>query len=738
MQNKSCLDDLRALDRDLHDALSRAMENMPLVQLRSVFKSSKLLVLAQHQASDAVDARQILAILKRALQQMSFATPLPDGSVATTLAVQLYLRVMGTTEPYASHGFEILLQPQFDVTESWLTDDTESGLVQDNESEMISASGVSDSVLASGAEGIAATYVVLESDDGNGEYPAEVAVESDGIDSPVSDAFAIEQDTLISENQEMAESQDSGDDQEDFSLLSSNARPLPEEVALPGAEEEAGWITVNPSNPSPTGATSDIQVAQRTEPQAEQPSPSLLALLYDTEEEPEPPPKPRQKGSWMKLNAIASLGIVVGVAAIVGGLYMLTRPCVIGRCLVIDQAQQTHDTVVDQLEVANNAELVSEAYEQLLDASYELGKIPSWSPHRATAQQLIADYGNQADSIQQVIDAQASAYSAAVKSQNPPHPLETWLEVQTLWQDAIAQLKEVSPDSPVYGLAQRKLEEYRTNLDAINRRIELEQDDQARVKSAREAAQLAEAREGASTSTEALQAAYTTWQQAMNLLNAVRTDTMSYAEAQQLIALYTPKLGQVRDRLTQEDISSAAYDQAQRLAELATDAESRGQWSEAVIYWRDALNNAQQVPSGTSYSSLAQPLVIAYQASLQTAQDNLQTAIALQTAQADLTQLCNTTPPVCTYQVVDNTLQVQATAAYAQQAGLATFPNQTNPSPSVSMNELLRAIAAISDQAEVAIAFHNADGSLFGTYMPAMNGYIPPDVPIDAAAMTSP
>ncbi len=58
--------------------------------------------------------------------------------------------------------------------------------------------------------------------------------------------------------------------------------------------------------------------------------------------------------------------------------------------------------------------------------------------------------------------------AAAQLSQNPPHTVAEWEEIERLWQSGIQELQRVTPDNPAYVQAQQKLAEYKKN-EAIAR-----------------------------------------------------------------------------------------------------------------------------------------------------------------------------------------------------------------------------------------------------------------------------
>jgi len=69
--------------------------------------------------------------------------------------------------------------------------------------------------------------------------------------------------------------------------------------------------------------------------------------------------------------------------------------------------------------------------------------------------------------------AQTLAWQAAVTVQNPPHPLRVWQRAGQKWQAAIATLNPI-PGTTVFNQSQTKLTTYRSNLKAIDQRVEVE------------------------------------------------------------------------------------------------------------------------------------------------------------------------------------------------------------------------------------------------------------------------
>ncbi|WP_448602633.1 hypothetical protein [Thermoleptolyngbya sp.] len=431
-----------------------------------------------------------------------------------------------------------------------------------------------------------------------------------------------------------------------------------------------------------------------------------------------------------------AIALAVGVAALAfgGTFYALTRPCVMGGCAELQTVEQLHQTVSNQLSQGATLQDVSQSYTQLTDASYRLSQVPRWSRHSAAANRVQQQTESTIAALGQILAAQSAATEAVEMTQNPPHALAVWQQAQALWETAIAQLQQVPESSPAYDLAQQKRLEYAENLAAIEQRIVLEQKAQDWVSRARQAVELAEARQGAATSMAARLEAHGTWRTAIALLQQVPDTAMAYAEAQQLLALYQPRLLDSSTRLQQEETAVDAHQRALRLADLAAQAEQRRQWSQAVQHWQAALAAAQQVAVGTTVHPQAQPLVASYRTSLAAAQEKLRGAVAAQAAEQDLARNCSGTPRVCTYAQQGNVMQVRITPSYdrvlQEAAAITQAAQDTDPDSAmmVHFNPLLRAIATVGETAQIPIEVYNADGSLFGIYDPTLDGYVSREV----------
>ena len=417
----------------------------------------------------------------------------------------------------------------------------------------------------------------------------------------------------------------------------------------------------------------------------------------------------------------------LGMSIVIGGLYMLTRPCVIGRCEQIQQAQQLSMAALQTARTTESALDVVGAYKQLSEANYLLSTIPIWSGQHAKAQTLLASYEDQSVALKRVVEALEQANKTTRRSQNPPHPLPVWREIQWSWREVIEGLEQIPSNNPVYGLVQRKLQEYRANLSDINHRVASEQQAQERVAAARKVGELAQSQAEAAKSPENWQETASNWTTAIQQLQRIPEGTIAHAEAQQLLALYQPKLTQANVQRTQEQEAAAAYAQALSLAEQARRLEQQNQWVEAAEQWRDALNAAQQIPSQSTYYSQVQPLLGTYAKTLQQAQETSQRVGAIQLAKSNFDQVCAGSPKICTYTLSPQAIRVQFTSLYDQtvtQLIANNSPSKEFPPATVNqVNELLRSLADMSETTQVPVELYNSNGSKLGTYRPSVSGY---------------
>ncbi|MBD3883933.1 hypothetical protein IFO70_19445 [Phormidium tenue FACHB-886] len=496
-----------------------------------------------------------------------------------------------------------------------------------------------------------------------------------------------------------------------FSNTSTNLLPLqptPSFTEVPTDLVTAAIINGQPKETKPPEEIASVSA----------PPPALEHKVISTEQLVSP-----TRSRWSASSVM--LAGSVGLFAIVSGAYILTRPCVLGSvCEPLQRAQQLDQQANQTITSTESALEIAEAYDQLNEARTLLGTIPAWSGQYQTAQALQSDYDSKAEVLEQVVQALKKANTAALSSQNPPHPLQDWRKIQWNWREAIALLKKVPPESPVAALAQKKLQEYQVNLNNTDARVMAEQAAQDKVTTARSTAQVAETRAGAATSPEGWQQVYLTWEAAIDLLRQVPEGTMAHVEAQKLVADYQTKMVAARERRSQEAFSTGSLQEAIDFAEQARGLEQQNKWAEASLTWQQALNKVQRIPEGTSYYSRAQALMSQYQAALSGAQQNERRLSAMQKIKPNLDRTCAGNPRVCTYTFAPEAVRVQITPEYDQVIEGRINSSQLRGNVSArtqavnQVNQLLVELSSLSQTAQVPIELYNSNGSKFGTHAP--------------------
>jgi hypothetical protein len=449
----------------------------------------------------------------------------------------------------------------------------------------------------------------------------------------------------------------------------------------------------------------------------DQPIPEEHSLLEEPPEET-PQVKPKNSKSKEALLPLVVAGVGLSLFVFSASLFVLTRPCVVGSsCKAITQAEDLSQTSLTRLQNPQSGKEVLEAQSQLQEAINLLQSIPFWSGYHSEAQEHLKTYQAQADRVASVVRALKTGARAASRSENPPHSATRWIEVQGLWREAIALLEELPTDSNLQPLAQQKIKAYKQNLTQANQRLVNERESQQRLQEAKDAALIAQARQGVAQSLEHWQLVYATWQTAMKRLQQIPQGTTAYEEAKQLSALYLPQMTRVRDKKAQEQFAYNSYTKGLRLAELARNAQFENQWTVASTHWRDALTHMQQIPQKTFFYSKAQPLIKTYSAALQQARGKLQLAVRLQQTRSDLKQTCQGKVLVCNFGIINNIIKVRLTPAYTQlvkQSALTAKARGDTNAQSGIVNHIMtlgEALEAISDNAKMRLEVYDSEGN---------------------------
>ncbi|VXD23441.1 conserved hypothetical protein [Planktothrix serta PCC 8927] len=433
---------------------------------------------------------------------------------------------------------------------------------------------------------------------------------------------------------------------------------------------------------------------------------------------------PEEQPVNKRFNPVLLAQVAAVLVVVFGCVYTVTRPCVMGECQEVDTARDFNQKSKQTIETVASAQAPVLAQQDLQSGIKLLETIPFWSPHYPEAKALLSVYRQESNELDSVLKALKTAAKASEISQNPPHPIEDWVKMQSLWEQAIASLEQVKSGSVVYPFAQARWQQYRGNLAEVRNRLKLERDGEQILTTAKKAAQVAEARQGVAKYADSWKQVFDTWQVAANTLTTIPYGTTAYQSAQVLLARYQPKLEEARDRKTIEQVGLDAYNQAVNNAEQATLLEQRGAWSEAVTYWSRAVTYAKQVPVSSSYSAKIKPLLTTYNDSWKRADVKNRVTSRLEKARQDLTKLCSGNPKVCNYSVTENLITVRLTSDYVNQIqSTAKTADQSGDSKKRSEAEnhvqvLKVALETISQNAQIPLEVYGADNQKIATHVP--------------------
>ena len=408
----------------------------------------------------------------------------------------------------------------------------------------------------------------------------------------------------------------------------------------------------------------------------------------------------------------------IGVVVVFGALgYGLSRPCVIGGCDRIQKAQALGDAALVALQDRPTPQTVVDMGEQLNTAVNTLKPIPPWSKHRTQAQELLADYQQEANLLNAVAAAQENALIAANESQNPPHPIVHWESIAERWRETITQLEEIPTGSPIHAVfVAPKLEEYRSNLATIEGRVSAEQNAEENLNQAQLTASLAKDKAEIANTLAAWKTALESWDESVKRIKQIPQGTMAHGEAQKLLPNYETDLAKVRTRYQQEQAADQFYTEAVRHAATARQYEAEEQWTLAMLGWRDAITQVKAVPVGTSRSTDSQNLLEIYEPALTLAQENLRLALRFEKAKDNFVRICK--PAFCRFGMKGGVVQLTLAKDYDALADFSiTDPTKRTSVPAsdqmiVEVNELLQEV------------LNGADGGFIARFSPDLEGYI--------------
>jgi hypothetical protein len=412
------------------------------------------------------------------------------------------------------------------------------------------------------------------------------------------------------------------------------------------------------------------------------------------------------------------LGTVCSVLFGVGTFYLLSRPCVIGECQVITQAEDLAKQATTTWQKTPNIQNTATAATKLSEAVDQLETIPFWSLQRGKAGELATTYQTQADHFASLKTALEKANQAGNLSQKPPHPASTWQKIQTLWQEAIALLEGIPQDSETYKIAQQKLPAYRQNLAAVKNRFTQENLGEQKLKAAEKLAQLATTKEAIAQFPSSWEEIAGYWQQAIKQLNAVLASTVAHEQAQKLLPEYEAKLKAAEERKNLEISGVENYEQAVSASSQAKVFQEKNAWNEAVEYWQKAVEAAQKIPKeSTSYTKI-QPVLNSYISALGEAQAKQREMIRLTAANESLEKICGSNPLVCNYSVTTDLITVKLNPEYVKDLKQNANNQRRRSQLERRLKNLQVALEKVSNEASIPLEVYDPEGLKIGTNNP--------------------
>ncbi|MEL6552936.1 MAG: hypothetical protein AAFQ63_05650 [Cyanobacteria bacterium J06621_11] len=451
-----------------------------------------------------------------------------------------------------------------------------------------------------------------------------------------------------------------------------------------------------------------------------------VALVDDVEVQ-------RQREQWKQQTKGSPLVIVGAFGFVLAGVlgYVFTRPCTVGSCDRIETAQAKGSEAISSLSVASNAKEVTAAKKELKHSIQMLDPIPVWSSRYDEAQAILPSYEQQLSALDLVTEAQGQAYSAAVKSQDPPHPASTWEEVANQWREATSLLSKVPLDSPVRSLAERKLVEYRANLSTILVRIETESGAEVSLRQAQTAASQATQNMAQADSLEAWEAVLADWSTAVENLKRIPKGSQAYGEAQKILPEYEEKLLEARTKVEQEQSASRVLLRAGEFATAAQTAEKQEQWTASVENWNQAVFQLSEVPESSLAYPEAQSWLMTYTGALGAAENNMQVALRFAPIEPSFYLICGASElQKCTYSVVAGKVRLDLSPGYDAviNESITPPPQRTGIDSSTQLvsqsNQLLQQITLLSTQAQIPVELYSSEGTFLARYRPDLDGFV--------------
>jgi hypothetical protein len=397
------------------------------------------------------------------------------------------------------------------------------------------------------------------------------------------------------------------------------------------------------------------------------------------------------------------LGGVLGVAVIFGGgAFFLTRACVIAECKELEIAHQFKSNTQQLIRQAKSQKELVAVQQQIDTLISDLKVIPQWSPRYQSAQEINLSFSDQSAKITQVLKALESANLAEKKTKTPPTSLEELRARQSLWLQAIIPLESIKPGNELYGLVRANLSKYQSNLQTLNKQLLSEELWLEKLTTAKTVAELALKREANAKSDNDWQRVQSAWQEVVNDLKSIPSNSTTHQEAKNLLTDYRPRLILARNRVRKQAAAALNFKQAVNMANQAKVYETQNKWQAAIASWEQAVQIAKQVSQDSSFYNHAQSLIQPY-STAQAQAEKQQLDGNLAQTRADLGKTCVNKMRFCIFNIETRGIVVRLTPEYDQAL-------QSNPDIQSHLQALQEALGVISGNSNLPVFLYNSQG----------------------------
>jgi tetratricopeptide (TPR) repeat protein len=414
----------------------------------------------------------------------------------------------------------------------------------------------------------------------------------------------------------------------------------------------------------------------------------------------------------------------LSLAILIGCFYAVTQPCVIGKCVIKSTAEELNQQSLEIIKNIENSLGPKSAQEKLETAIQNLKKIPFWSIHYLKSQHLKSTYQAEIEHLETIRKALGHGEQAAQNSKGLPLPVEDWVQIQSLWQEAISLLEKVPEESRAYPFAKNKLQQYRKYLVAIKGRLTIEEEANQKLIAAKKSAQLAETREIIAQFPESWKKVNSSWADALDKASTIPPQTTAYVEAKNLLPQYEQKLQKAEERRITEEIGQEAYNQTISYSKQAEVFETKDNWIKAKEYWQKALNSAEKIPTNSSYFISVKPLIKSYKTLLEVAQSNQKLLDTLAKVNQDLSKTCKGKTKICKYSVTKDLITVRFTSDYIDKIKKTTkaVENSKDKNSRTELEKHLKtlqtALKTISNNSNIPLEVYNPQGLKIAAHFP--------------------